>query len=308
MSKKGVVFGSFVVDLMGRGDHLPKPGETVFGNYFKQGPGGKGFNQGVAAFKSGSDIQMITKIGQDLFSEVLISTMEELGMDQTNILVSEEHPTGIALISVDENTSENQILVVPGACSHITDKDIESVQNLIQNADYLLLQLETNVSSIEKVMQIAKESNVKIILNTAPIQPVSDEILKGLYLVTPNEVEAEYLTGIKITDEKNAELAAKKLMAKGIQNVVITLGKKGAYIYSDEYIGIIPAFKVEAVDTTGAGDAFNGGLLTGLLEGKSLKNAAMFGNAVGALSVKKMGTTPAMPNRNEIDNFLSEQI
>lgn len=299
-----VVFGSYVTDLMGRAGHLPTPGETVMGSLFQMGPGGKGFNQGVAAHKSGADMVMVTKIGRDAFADVPIQTMRDLGMDTSHILYSDTKETGAALIAVDEETSENQILVVPGASGDITKADTDSIAGLIEGADFLLTQLETNLDSVEAVIDIAFESKVKVILNTAPIQEIDDSLLSKVYIVTPNEVEAEYLTGVKVTDLDTAIEAASVLKAKGVEQVVITLGSKGVFISNDEFEEIIPAFKVDAVDTTGAGDAFNGGFVTALSEGKNIKEAAVFGNAVAALSVQKMGTTVSMPGRGEVEGFL----
>lgn len=307
MGEKITVFGSFVVDLMGRAPHLPVPGETVKGSMFRMGAGGKGFNQGVAAHKSGADVTMVTKLGRDSFGKVALDAMEELGMDTRHILFSDEAETGIALIMVDENSSQNEILVVPGACSTITDQEVESISEIIGNSKYLLTQLETNISSVEKVIGIAYKKGVKVVLNTAPVQKISDEILSKVELITPNEVESEVLTGITIDSKENADRAADYFFEKGVKNVLITLGGRGVYIATKEKREIIPAYKVEAIDTTGAGDAFNGGLLTALSEGKDLWEAARFANALAAIAVQRLGTTPSMPTREEIDQFLSER-
>lgn len=306
MKEKVTVFGSFVVDLMGRTPHLPVPGETVKGSFFKQGAGGKGFNQGIAAHKAGGDVAMITKIGRDSFADVALNAMDEVGMPKDYLFYNDEVATGIALILVDENTSQNEIVIVPGACSTITDEDIASVADRIKESSYVLLQLEVNQDANEKVAKLAKENGVKVIINTAPYQPISDEFLNGAYLVTPNEVEAEELTGIAVTDLESADRAAKVFFDKGVQNVLITLGSRGVYINTEGKSVIVPAYKVNAVDTTGAGDAFNGGLLAALAEGKTLPEAARFANALAAISVQRIGTTPAMPTRAEIDAFLAE--
>lgn len=307
MAEKITVFGSFVVDLMARTPHLPAPAETVKGSFFKQGAGGKGFNQGVAAFKSGGDVAMITKLGRDSLANVALDTMTELNMPKDYLFYNDEVATGIALIMVDENTSQNEIVIVPGACSTITDEDIAKVEDRIKQSGYLLLQLEVNQDANEKVAKLAKENGVKVIINTAPYQPISDEFLMGAYLVTPNEVEAEELTGIAVNDLESADRAAKVFLDKGVQNVLITLGSRGVYINTDGKSEIVPAYRVDAIDTTGAGDAFNGGLLTALAEGKSLADASRFANALAALSVQRIGTTPAMPTREEIDAFIKER-
>ena len=304
--KKVAVFGSFVVDLMARAPHLPVPGETVRGSLFRQGAGGKGFNQGVAARKAGADVAMITKLGRDSLAQVALQVMEEIGLSKEHLFYHEEIPTGTALIFVDENSSQNEIIIVPGACSTITEADIASVEETIKSSDYLLLQLEVNQDANERVAKLAKEHGVRVILNTAPYQPMSDEFLKGAYLVTPNEVEAEEMTGIAIRDLESADRAAQILLDKGVENVLITLGGRGVYLRTAEGSEIIPAYRVAALDTTGAGDAFNGGLLAALSEGKSLKEACRFANALAALSVQRLGTTASMPWREEIDAFLAE--
>lgn len=304
MGKKITVFGSFVVDLMGRCPHLPVPGETVKGSLFKMGPGGKGFNQAVAAHKAGADVTMVTKVGKDPFADLAIETMTRLGMDTKRVFCSEQAETGTALIMVDENTSQNEIAVILGACDTISDEEVESVSDLLDQSDYLLIQLETNVSSVRKAVEMAYGKGVKIILNTAPVQPVSDDILSRVELITPNEVEASILSGIPVTEEKSAGRAADYFLNKGVKNVLITMGSKGVYIATEKSRGLLPAYQVDAVDTTGAGDAFNGGLAAALAEGKDLWEAAKFANALAAISVQRIGTTPAMPERSEIDEFI----
>ena len=306
MAQKVTVFGSFVVDLMARAPRLPVPGETVLGSFFKQGAGGKGFNQGIAAHKSGGDVTMITKLGRDSLAAVATDAMDSVGLSKDHLFYSETEPTGVALISVDENTSQNEIIIVPGACATISDEDIASVAERIKESAYLLLQLEVNQDANEKVAAMAKAAGVKVIVNTAPYSPVTDEFLSGCYLVTPNEVEAEELTGICVSDLESADKAAKVFKDKGVQNVVITLGSRGVYVNEGGKSEIVPAYKVNAIDTTGAGDAFNGGLLTALSEGKTIGEAARFANALAAISVQRIGTTPSMPTRAEIDKFLEE--
>ncbi|MDD3213672.1 MAG: ribokinase [Eubacteriales bacterium] len=307
MKDKITVFGSFVVDLMGRTPHLPVAGETVKGSFFKQGAGGKGFNQGIAAHKAGGNVAMITKLGRDSMAKIATDAMDAVAMPKNFLFFNEEVATGVALIIVDENTSQNEIVIVPGACATISDEDIASVEERIKESAYLLLQLEVNQDANEKVAKIAKENGVRVIINTAPYQPVTDEFLSGAYLVTPNEVEAEELTGVRVTDIKSADRAADVFFSKGVQNVLITLGGQGVYINTEGRSEIVPAYKVNAIDTTGAGDAFNGGLIAALAEGKSLHEAARFANALAAISVQRIGTTPSMPTREEVDAFLAER-
>ncbi|WRS26309.1 ribokinase [Oscillospiraceae bacterium MB08-C2-2] len=301
MGHKAVVFGSYVVDLMSRAPHLPVPGETVRGSLFKMGPGGKGFNQGVAAHRAGADVTMITKVGKDAFGQMALDTMQNFGMSTEHILVHPTEPTGTALILVDEQTSQNSILVVAGSCGDITSDDIQKLTPVLAGCNFLLTQLETNLDAVEKAVEIAFQSGAKVILNTAPVQPVSAQLLSRVYLITPNEVEAQILTGIEIADEASAEKAAQCFFEQGVENVIITLGSRGAYVDTKDRRGILPVPKVKVLDTTGAGDAFNGGLLTALTEGKDIWEAAEFANRLAALSIQRMGTSVAMPTRAEID-------
>lgn len=307
MKQKVMVFGSCVVDLMARAPHLPVPGETVKGSLFRQSAGGKGFNQGIAACKAGGDVTMVTKLGRDSLADVPLREMDAAGMAKDALFYNDEVGTGVSLIMVDEQTSQNKIIIVPGSCATITAADIAAIEERLKASAYLLLQLEINQDANEAVAALAKRCGVKVILNTAPCQPLSDEFLHGTWLVTPNEVEAEALTGIAVSDLQSADRAAAALFARGVENVLITLGSRGVYLSTGGHSEIIPAYHVKAIDTTGAGDAFNGGLLTALSEGKSLHEAAVFANALAALSVQRLGAAPSMPTRAEIDAFLAEQ-
>lgn len=306
MKQKITVFGSFAADLMGRTPHLPMPGETVKGSVFQMGAGGKGFNQAVAARKVDADVTVVTKIAHDPFGQLALDTMERLSMDASHILFSENAGTGIALIMVDENTSQNKIVIVPGACGQITAEEVEKCSFLIKESAYLLVQFEINMDALELVMRIAHESGVKIVLNPAPCQEVPDELLAMADMITPNESEAEGLTGICVNSEESAARAAELLHQKGIKHVVITLGGRGVFVSSGGEQQLIPAFHVDAVDTTGAGDAFNGGLVAGLAEGMDIWQAARFASAVAGISVTRYGTSQAMPTREEVDCLLRD--
>ena len=299
-----VVFGSFVVDLMARSAHIPVPGETIKSSLFRMGAGGKGSNQAVACKLSGGDVSVVTKVGRDAFAQVLYDQYEKIGLSAEHVFVSSQAQTGNALILVDEGTSQNAITVTPGACETFTRDDVEQIKPLLASAKILLAQLEVNQDANEKVAKMAKDAGVKVIVNTAPYQPVTAEFLSGCYLVTPNEVEAELMTGVHVEDLESAKKAAEVFRAKGVANVLITLGGMGVFVSSEGREEIIPAYHVDAIDTTGAGDAFNGGLLAALSEGKPLWEAAAFANALAALSVQKLGTTPSMPTRAEIDAFI----
>ena len=214
MKQKVTVCGSFVVDLMTRSPRLPVAGETIKGSFFKQGAGGKGFNQGIAAHKAGADVAMITKLGRDSLSRIALDAMEEVGLSSEFLFFHDEAPTGVALILVDETTSQNEIVIVPGACATITPADIASVRQHILDSAYVLLQLEVNQDANEQVAQLCKDNGIRVIVNTAPFQSVTDAFLSGCYLVTPNEVEAEQLTGIPVTDLPSADRAAQVFFDK----------------------------------------------------------------------------------------------
>jgi ribokinase len=291
---------------MARAPHLPEHGETVKGSHFQIGPGGKGSNQGVAASRSGASVTMITKIGADPFAKIALESFQHEGMDTRYVMQDKRYPTGTALIMVDENTSENQIVVTIGACEHIAPEEIEAARPKIENSRVLLTQLETNLDAVRKAVEIAHARGVTIILNPAPapLHPLSDELLAKIDILTPNETEASILSGVKVVNMDDAKRSARVLKAKGIGSVIITMGSKGALVLTDSIEYIIDPIKVKVVDTTGAGDAFNGGLATALAEGRDIVQAVAFANATGALSVTKVGTAPAMPYRNEIEQLL----
>lgn len=308
MKKKVTVAGSFIVDLMARTPHLPKPGETVKGLAFKMGPGGKGSNQAIAAKRANCDVTFISKVGKDEFGEMALNTFKNEGLDTKYIFEDENLQTGTALIIVDDVTSQNEIVVTSGACDNITKEDLQTCKDAIINCDIFLSQLEINRYAIEANIKLAHENNATIILNPAPVQDISEDVLKLVDIITPNEVEASIITGYEVVTVEDAKVAAKILQEKGIEDVVITLGKQGVYVKSKEEEQFVKAYTVDAVDTTGAGDAFNGGFVTALSEGKDIFEAARFGNALAALSVTKIGTAPAMPTRKEIDTLMEKEL
>ena len=307
MKSKVTVFGSYVVDLMARAPHLPVPAETVRGLMFKMGPGGKGFNQCVAAHKAGADVVMVAKLKEDEFGKLALNTMDALGMPRDYMLITDETDTGTAVILVDDKTGQNMIIITPAANDTITPEEVDGLEDRIAESEYVLLQLEVNQDANERIADLAVKHGCKVIVNTAPFAPVTDEFLSKAYMITPNEVEAGELCGIPVVDEASAKQAAAYFRNKGVDVVVITMGKLGVFISDGEREELVPAFSVKAVDTTGAGDAFNGGLLAALSEGKDLWEGARFAQALAALSVQKIGTTPAMPTREEIDAFLAQQ-
>lgn len=301
---KVTVLGSFVVDLMGRAPHLPTAGETVKGSTFKLGPGGKGSNQGVAAHRAGAEVTMITKVGCDPFADVAWKSFQGEGMDCAYIYRDEERSTGAALIMVDEVTSQNIILVTLGACENITAAELENARRAIESADIFLTQFETNMDAVVKAVDIAHRAGVPVILNPAPVQPVPEGLLPKVDVFVPNEVEAASLSGVAIRSPEDARRAADEFLKQGAKNVIITLGDKGAFVANHAQQVHIPPFAVDVVDTTGAGDAFSGALATALAEGMDIIAAARFASAAAALSVTKVGTAPAMPYRDEVEECL----
>lgn len=304
--KKAIIFGSFVVDLMARAPHLPAPGETVKGSMFAQGPGGKGFNQAVAAKRAGADVLMATKLGKDSLSRIAYDKLKSENMNTQCVFETDKASTGTAIIMVDEKTSQNQIVVTSGACDTFDETDIEKIMPHMKDCSFLLAQLETNIDAVKTIICEAKKNDVFVILNPAPVQQIDDELYKKIDIITPNEVEAEILTGIKINNEDGAIRAADVFFKKGVKNVIITLGKKGALITDGEKYEIINNYDVDVLDTTGAGDAFNGGLLAALCEGMDIWKASRFANVVSNLAVTRLGTANAMPSREEIDKFIKK--
>jgi ribokinase len=306
MGTKITVLGSFVVDLMGRAGHLPVPGETVKGSYFHMGPGGKGSNQAVAAHRAGGDVTLITKVGNDVFGQVATDFYLNEGMDIRYVFHDDVLTTGIALILVDEKTSQNSILVHPGACGAIRTDELAHAEGELSATGILLTQLETNLDILPAAVAHVHAHGGIAIMNPAPAQVV-DPALLGLFdIVTPNETEAGALTGVHVVDELSAELAADIFMGMGVHDVVITMGSQGAFVkLQDGTSRMFPSLPADVVDTTGAGDAFNGGLATALSEGLSLLDAVEFAIVVATLSVTKLGTAPAMPMRSEIDSYIN---
>ncbi len=293
------VLGNFVVDLTGRSAHLPVAGETVIGSFFKMGPGGKGANQAVAAKRAGADVTLITRIGQDVFGEFAKENFRKEGLDSELIFEDPSTETGAALIMVDDE-SQNKILVVPGACAGFTQEELDRAEAAIAKASYFLTQLETNLLAIEQGITMAHEHGVPVVLNTAPIQEIPAGLLAKVTLVTPNEIEAEILTGVKVDTLEDCHRAADWFFDQGVRQVVITLGGRGVYANDGTDSLLLPVHPVKAVDTTGAGDAFNGAMVAALAEGRPFFEAIRFANVAAGLAVTRFGTAPAMAYREEI--------
>ncbi|UZR98339.1 ribokinase [Chondrinema litorale] len=297
--KKIIVVGSSNTDMVVQSDKLPAPGETVMGNEFIMNPGGKGANQAVAAAKLAGEVIFISKVGEDVFGEELIKGFENYGLNTKYIFKDEQNASGIALILVDSK-GENSISIAPGANKALTADQIDKAISEFEDAEYLLMQLEIPLDTVNYTANLAANNNVKIILNPAPAQQLPDSLLKKLYIITPNETEAQLLTGIEVKDEPSAHNAAKALREKGVDIVIITLGAKGAYFLSETHHKLVSPPKVSVVDTTAAGDTFNGALTVALAEGRNLIDAIHFANKAAALSVTKMGAQNAIPTREEL--------
>ncbi len=303
-----VVLGSVNADHVLQVPSFPRPGETLHGRNYQVIPGGKGANQAVAAARLGADIGFIACVGDDAFGINIRESFKEDGIAVDGVKIEADTPTGIAMIQVADS-GENSICISAEANAKLTADAIESDLEAIRQASYLLMQLETPMDGIERAASVAKENNTKVILNPAPARPLSDELLARVDMITPNETEAEVLTGIAVIDEESAQQAAAVMHEKGIETVMITLGAKGVWVSQQhEAKGqIIPGFRVEATDTTAAGDTFNGALVTGLLEAMPLESAIKFAHAAAAISVTRFGAQTSIPSRAEVDTFLADQ-
>lgn len=298
--KEILVIGSSNTDMVIKTEKLPSPGETILGGTFLLNPGGKGANQAVAATRLGGKVTFVGKRGNDLFGNQTVGLLMREGIDTKFFIKDIELPSGVALITVDSN-GENMIVVAPGANANLQPEDLpEEIFNSSRYA-ILLIQLEIPITTVEYAIKKAKEKGIKAILNPAPAQPLSDEILKNVWALTPNEIEAEALTGVSISDTKTCSRAAAVLRNKGVRNVIVTLGEGGAFVTSDSFSGLIPGIKVDAVDTTAAGDVFNGALAVALAEGKELPEAVKFANKAASISVTRLGAQASAPFRHELD-------
>lgn len=294
-----VVVGSNMIDLLSHIPRLPKIGETLVGDSFHLGFGGKGANQAVMAAKLGARVCMVTKIGDDVFGSMTYENFVQAGIITDNIYVQENMSSGVAPIFVDPN-GDNMIVIIPGANLTLSPAEVEQAADKIRSAKLVVSQLEINEDAIIAGFSIARDANVTTILNPAPAHPISTELLGLCDILIPNETEAEVLTGIKVMGIEGAEQAANKLIGQGVKNILLTLGKNGAYLFNDIQQQHFPAIKVDAIDTTGAGDAFIGSLAFALSRGNSLPEAIKFANLSAALSVTKIGTQTSFPTLIDI--------
>lgn len=304
-NKTLTVLGSINADHVISVPYFTKPGETLTGSNYHIAYGGKGANQAVAAARLGAKVNFIGCIGDDDIGRTMKKAFEQDGINTQPITAIPNEMTGIAMIQVAES-GENSIVISAGANAHLNERQVQDFADQITAADYLLMQLETPLEAIIQAAALAKAHNTKVILNPAPARTLPDELLKQLDIITPNETEAEILTGIRVTDEQSAVKSAAVFHAKGIETVLITLGSKGVYVSQNGKGEIVPGFRVQAVDTTAAGDTFNGAFVTALLDNKPLAEAIRFAHAAAAISVTRQGAQPSIPTKEETLTFLAQ--
>ncbi len=300
--KRIVIVGSCNTDMVIKADRLPIPGETVLGGTFFMNPGGKGANQAVAAARMGGNVTLISKTGNDVFGKqsVMLYNTENIKTDY--IFSDPKNPSGVALITVD-SFGENCIVVASGANASLSPADIDTAAEAIVNAGIVLMQLEIPIDTVEYVAEMASRRGIKVILNPAPARALSDKLLKNVYILIPNKSEAEILSGIKVTDRQTAIQAADIISAKGVDIVIITLGSQGALIKQHHEVHFVEAVKVDAVDTTAAGDVFCGTICVGLSEGKTVTEAVEMAAKASAITVTRMGAQSSIPHRSELSSL-----
>ncbi len=304
---KIVVIGSSNTDMVIKVPRLPKTGETILGGKFYTAAGGRGANQAVAAVRAGGEVTFVARVGNDMFGERAIASFQEEGINTDHIVKDNDLPSGVAELFVDEN-GHNLVAVASGANMNLSVYDIINAKQSILEADIILMQLEVPLKTLEYAAKLASDAGKRFILNPAPAQQLPISILKKISVLTPNEKEAELLTGIRVEDEDSAEDAGRILLSKGVSKVIITLGSLGAMVLDSSGSELVMGFKINPVDNTAAGDIFNGALAVAIAESKNIFEAVKFANAAAALSVSRMGAQSSAPNRDEILKFMSENI
>jgi ribokinase len=297
-----LIIGSNNTDMMVKTSRFPREGETVLGGNFLMNQGGKGSNQAVAAARLGANVTFISKVGGDVFGQQTIETLKKEGVDTSQILVDKNAASGVALITVNEK-GQNNIVVASGANMNLQPADLELIDKYILLADVILLQLEIPMATVEYVAEKAKKYGKKIILNPAPATKLSDKLLDGLYLITPNQSEAEVLIGTEITDEDPLRRSADLLRLKGVKNVIFTLGEKGAYFSNNTQSKLIDPPRVKVIDSTAAGDVFNGALATAISNGKDWSESIEFAMNAASISVSRIGAQSSAPTLKEVEEF-----
>ena len=291
------------MDLVVKSARIPAVGETILGGDFIMVPGGKGANQAVAAAKLGAQVHLVARIGDDMFGQQSLDNFRKVGVNTQYVTQTEKAPSGVALIMVDDS-GNNVIVVAPGANQRLCPEDVKKAESDIASSGAVVAQLEVPLETIGFAAQLAKSLRVPFILDPAPAQKLGPELLKMVDVLTPNETEAQILTGIEVVDEDSARGAAEDLLASGVGAVILTMGAQGFLLADSKRVEFVPAVKVDAVDATAAGDAFTGSLAVGLAQGQALFDAALFANRVAALSVTKMGAQPSMPTREAVESFM----
>ncbi len=292
-----------MMDLVVRTPRAPQKGETIIGNDFSRFPGGKGANQAVSAARLGGEVTMVGMLGNDRFGDDILNELQNNQINTKFILRNDGSSTGVGFVTLEED-GNNRIIIVPSANLKYKPSDLSHVQDLIKEADIVLVQLEMDLKVTEKAISFAKQFEVPVIFNPAPARTLEDDLLQKVTYLTPNETEAEILTGVKINTLEDVKHAGRNLVNRGVENVVITLGEKGAYIIDRNGCEHVSGFPVAIKDTVAAGDAFNGALAVGLVSGKSLMEAVQFANAAGALTVTKEGAIPSVPYLYEVEKFM----
>lgn len=300
-----VVFGSINMDLVARAHRLPNPGETIAGFSFQTIPGGKGANQAVACARLGAETKMVGRVGGDEFGENLKDALEKAGVNHENVVVDTNTSSGVALIAV-EDSAENFIIVIPGANGQVDDQDLKRLEAVLTRSAVLLLQLEIPLEMVVAAAKLAKEKNVRVILDPAPAQVLPEEIYPSLDIITPNETETELLVGFSLETKEDVVKAARILRDLGASNAIIKMGSRGAFALMGDQEEFFKPYQVATVDTVAAGDAFNGALAVALSENLPVEKAIQWGMAGGALSVTKEGAQPAMPEWNELNALLKK--
>ena len=306
MRPKIVVVGSLHMDLTVKTERIPRIGETVLGKHFAMSPGGKGANQAVAAAKLGADVTLVGRVGADVFGRKLIKNAKENGIDTSYIVEDGKTATGVALIIVDEE-GNNVIAVASGADMRCCKEDVDRAEKVFKSSDVVSIQLEIPLPIVEYAIDKAFREEVKVILNPSPAQQLPDELLRKVYVLTPNEKEAEVLSGCEVTSVRAAKIAAKKIRERGVENVIVTIGKNGAIMATGEETVHVRGIDVNTVDATGAGDAFCGTLAVAISSGKEMKEAVLYSNCAGALATTKIGAQEALPTASDLKSFMKNR-
>jgi len=302
---KILVVGSSNTDMIIKLDRIPRPGETLLGGEFVMAAGGKGANQAVGAARAGGAVTFVARVGRDVFGDQAVAGLVKDGINVDYVLRDKARASGVALIFVAKD-GENSIAVASGANGGLSPADVNKAKKAFAGARVLVMQLETPLETVQAAAELAHKTGVWVILNPAPARPLPDRLLRRVSILTPNETEAELLTGVRVDSDAAAARAAERLLDRGVGTVILTLGPRGAFVAAREGRHRVPGFKMKAVDTTAAGDVFNGALAVALAEGRPLYEGVRFANAAAAISVTRMGAQPSAPRRREIERLLAK--